>query len=578
MTFKGNSMRALPVLLLLAVPAVAAPRLGLSATTVGPINTLRGGNGPTQTVQAYNLGDGTLSLTASSSAPWLSATVGARVACGQASGGCSPVSIVLNSSSLTPGKYTEWITLTDPKAIDSPQDIMVTVDTTGVPDTINLFVTPSGDPFAQATVAVQSSGTGIQPTVATTSGGSWLSFNSGNIGIVNLGVPWILQATARPGQAAGTYQGTVKLTGSSITAENKTINVTLNVTTAPIIDTVRANTTVRLSAPQGGAKASGSASFFNLGDGTLSVSGATATSSIKFLSAAVQNNTVQISADPTGLAPGVYSGTVGIQSNAANSSLVAIPVELTVAAPTPMINAGGVVNIGDYQNDGVAPGDIVAIFGTQLAPTTVVAPSVPLATTLSGVQVLVNGVPAPLFFVSSGQINFQVPYSLTPGQIATVQVNSGATTGNIRAVNVLASSPKLLPVATPAGSYGIFINLDGSLTWPVNAIQGCNCRPAKPGDIIVMFGVGFGQTTPGATEGAAGAAQSIAGANVSFGGLFVNGVTYADSLFTGLVPGLVGLYQINVKIPADLIPAASIPVQVKVSGGISNSVNIAVSK
>ncbi len=577
MTRKSISLKLFPALLLLAVPAFSAPRLGLSATTVGPINTLRGGNGPSQTVQAFNLGDGTLNLTATSSAFWLSASVGARTSCSQPGGNCNPVTITLNSSTLTPGKYTEWITLTDPKAVDSPRDIQVTVDTTGVPDSISLFVTPSDGPFPKDILPVQSTGTGIQTATATSNGGNWLSFNSGNLGIVNLGVPWILQVSARPGQAAGNYQGTVKLTGSSVVAENKTINVNLTVTTAPIIDAVRATSTVRLSSTPANGKAYSSVSVFNLGEGTLSVTGAAATSSTKFLSATVANNVVTIAADPTGLALGVYSGAVTITSNAANNSAVSIPVELTVNGTAPQINAGGVINIGDYQNDGVAPGDIVAIFGSQLAPATVSAPSLPLATSLSSVQVLVNGVPAPLYFVSAGQINFQAPYSLAPGQVATIQVVSGSNTGNLRSVNVLASSPKLLPVATNAGSYGIFINLDGSLTWPANAIPGCNCHPAKPGDIIVLFGIGFGLTSPAAVEGAAASGQSIPGASVSFGGGFTSGSASADSLFTGLVPGLAGLYQINVQIPPTLYPNPATSVQVKVSGAVSNAANIAIS-
>ena len=69
----------LATVLFLGITSVlsAAPRLALSTTTVGTINTTPGANGPTQTVQALNLGDGSLNLTASSSASWLSATVGA---------------------------------------------------------------------------------------------------------------------------------------------------------------------------------------------------------------------------------------------------------------------------------------------------------------------------------------------------------------------------------------------------------------------------------------------------------------------------------------------------------------------
>ncbi len=76
----------------------ATPRLGLSATTIGPVNIPTGTNGANQTVQVYNYGDGTLTLTATSSASWLSAAVGSETSCAQAAGGCYPITISLNTS------------------------------------------------------------------------------------------------------------------------------------------------------------------------------------------------------------------------------------------------------------------------------------------------------------------------------------------------------------------------------------------------------------------------------------------------------------------------------------------------
>ena len=98
----------LATVLLLSLTSVlsAAPRLGLNTTTVGTINTNPGVNGPSQTVQAFNLGDGALSLTASASAPWLSATVGARGTCAGNGGNCYAVSIALNTAAVPAGAGT----------------------------------------------------------------------------------------------------------------------------------------------------------------------------------------------------------------------------------------------------------------------------------------------------------------------------------------------------------------------------------------------------------------------------------------------------------------------------------------
>src|SRR5947209_8623825 len=111
MAFKTKFNTAGLLILTFSSVLSAAPRLGLSTTTVGPVNTTVGVNGPAQTVSALNLGDGALNLTAASSASWLSATVGARGSCAANGGNCYAVSIALNTAPLGQGVYTEFITL-----------------------------------------------------------------------------------------------------------------------------------------------------------------------------------------------------------------------------------------------------------------------------------------------------------------------------------------------------------------------------------------------------------------------------------------------------------------------------------
>lgn len=120
MAFKLKFESAALILSLSSVLS-AAPRLALSTATVGPVNTITAVNGPSQTVQALNLGDGSLNLTATSSAAWLSATVGARGSCGGNGGNCYAITIALNTAPLSAGTYTEFVTLTDPNAIDTPR-------------------------------------------------------------------------------------------------------------------------------------------------------------------------------------------------------------------------------------------------------------------------------------------------------------------------------------------------------------------------------------------------------------------------------------------------------------------------
>ena len=228
------NVKALAVFFLTSALMSAAPQLSLSTSAIGPINTIPGVNGPNQTVNAINIGTGTLNLTATSSASWLSATVGAPgPACASNTGTCYPVTISLNTASLAAGTYTEFITLTDPNAIDSPRDISVTVNSTGVQSSITAYVTPTGGSSPTALFNVFTTGTGVTGTVATQSGGNWLQFLSGTGGILAQPAPFLIEVAAQVGQAAGTYTGTVTISGSSVASDNKTINVTMIVTSSP---------------------------------------------------------------------------------------------------------------------------------------------------------------------------------------------------------------------------------------------------------------------------------------------------------------------------------------------------------
>ncbi|HZL55733.1 MAG TPA: IPT/TIG domain-containing protein [Bryobacteraceae bacterium] len=560
----------------------AAPRLGLSTNAIGTFNIASGANGSNQTVQAYNLGDGSLNLSATTSASWLTATVGSQTSCPQAAGGCYPISISLNTSTLAPGTYTEYVTLNDPKAVDSPQSIAVSVNTAPVPASLTAYVTPPGGSSPSVTFPIFTSGTGVKGTVTTQSGGNWLQFLSGSGGIIASPAPWLIEVAVQSGQVAGTYTGTVVISGSSVPSDNRTITVTEVVTSAPIIS-LGANQTLQVVGFTGGSTVQAGVNFVNSVSGTkLSVTGASSSSA--FLTASVSGNAVFISANPSGLMPGVYSGTVTIASNAANNSQISIPVELTVApAGLPMILTGGIINAANYAAEPVSQGDVVAIFGTQFAPsgTFAVNASTPLATTLASTQVLVNGTPAPLYFVGPGQINFQIPYGVAAGQPATVQVIANGMAGNSRSVAINANSPRLL--AGFLAGYGAIVNAgDGSLTFPSGtSVPGFTAHPAKPGDTIVIYGVGFGQTTPPAVEGLAapGVAplEVIKNVTSTFGGGFNGRATSGNVTFAGLTPTAVGLYQVNVIIPSDTPLGPLVPVSLFVNGVQTNVVYLDIS-
>jgi uncharacterized protein (TIGR03437 family) len=567
-----------PALLVwLSLPLAAAQQLVLSPTAIGPIFIPVGTNGPPQAVQAFNTGDATLYLQVTPSAPWLSASIRGMTPCASnPAPTCQTIMIFLTTATLPAGTYAEWITITAPGAVDSPFNIPVTVTIANVPASLAFYVTPNG--FASAPIYPQDP---IRIAVGTSTGGIWLSFSAPLVPFA-FGVPYLINVTAQQGQIPGRYVGAATTSGSTNLADNRTISVSMTVTTNPIIQTPIP--TVRLSGYQGGPKVVSNVTLNNAGMGTLALTGASASSSPgTFLNAGVvSGSTLSITADPSQLPPGAYSGTVSIASNAANNAAVSIPVDFAVApAGTPSISQGGIVNIADYSSVPVAQGDIVAVFGDQFA-----APGAsftnpggpPLATSLGNVQLLINSVAAPLFYVSARQINAQMPYGAPPNQPATVQVVSNGMAGNIRSVSVATVQPHILiwPASVVSGNYATAVNSDGSLSLPTTAGYGTfQSRPSGPGETIIVYCTGLGQTTPATIEGQAASSTTflyVPNTTVSVGssGPLTPG-------FAGLTPTAVGLYQVNVTLPASVAIGTAEPVVISVNGVASNTGYIAIS-
>ena len=142
-------------------------------------------------MQAYNAGTGTLNLSVTSSASWLSATASPLASCSANAAGCYPINISLNTASLALGTYTEYLTVADPNAVDSPQQIAVTIAVEGVPSSLSFHVTPAGGSNSEAQAAIYTAGTGAKGSVSTQSGGNWLAFVTNEGGIV-AGAPYTI--------------------------------------------------------------------------------------------------------------------------------------------------------------------------------------------------------------------------------------------------------------------------------------------------------------------------------------------------------------------------------------------------
>jgi uncharacterized protein (TIGR03437 family) len=208
---------------------------------------------------------------------------------------------------------------------------------------------------------------------------------------------------------------------------------------------------------------------------------------------------------------------------------------------TPAIAAGGVVNAADY-TAAVAPGALIAIFGTGLAGKTVSATGAPLPVVLDGTTVEVNGVAIPLFFVSAGQINAQMPFGVSG--TAQVRVRTGAGVSGAAAVTVAASAPRMFTRTMDGKGDPILVH---SADWSLVSAA----SPAVAGEYLILFLTGLGAVAPavgagvaGGDNGANGPLNQVSGVTVTYGG------AAATVVFAGLAPGFVGLYQINFQVPA----------------------------
>jgi len=245
-------------------------------------------------------------------------------------------------------------------------------------------------------------------------------------------------------------------------------------------------------------------------------------------------------------------------------------------AQNPAISA--VVNGASFdKNAPIAAGSLISIFGTALASQTASADSIPLSETLGGVQVnFVSGsgsVHAHLLYVqpddaSKGvatQVNAQVPWQAVPaGTSATVNVV------------VVKDGVASAPMAVTVGPYspGIFVsagrpvavNQDNSLAWPTGAVQGVNSHPAKPGDVITIYATGVGPVDNPPTDGN-NSLDQLRHTTVT-PVVMIGGIT-AEVQFSGLSPQFVGVYQLNVKVPA-VAAGDTVSLQIQ-TGGITTT-------
>jgi uncharacterized protein (TIGR03437 family) len=220
-----------------------------------------------------------------------------------------------------------------------------------------------------------------------------------------------------------------------------------------------------------------------------------------------------------------------------------------------------VVNAANYiSGRALAPGTFAAVFPAIstniLASGTASASSLPLPTTLADTQVLVNGNPSALFFVSPGQINLPLSLSLPTGGTAELQVVAQST-GQIYGgaeVTLSSASPGFFTTGGTGTGQVAAINLvDGTINSPSN--------PVTRGDYIELFGTGQGfvANAPPDGQAATGPVPTAVNPQILLGGAYVPS---ANIQYSGLAPTLVGVWQINFQVPTTMTSGNAVPIVV----------------
>jgi uncharacterized protein (TIGR03437 family) len=223
-----------------------------------------------------------------------------------------------------------------------------------------------------------------------------------------------------------------------------------------------------------------------------------------------------------------------------------------------------VVNAADGKLS-VAPGGLISIYGTQMAPVNLATREIPLPTALADSCLTVNGVPVPVLFVSSTQINGQLPVNVDGNASMTLRTPGGISDNFNFAI--LPAAPSIFRTGSDANLATITRAENGEFVTPTN--------PIHPGDTITIWATGLGRTSPPIDSGMPAPSDplpsAVIPATVTIGGTSLN-VDYA-----GLVPGSVGLYQINATVPRSVQQGLELPLVVN-QGGMTTTLSVRVVK
>ncbi|HTC35123.1 MAG TPA: IPT/TIG domain-containing protein [Bryobacteraceae bacterium] len=484
------------------------------------------------------------------------------------------ISVRVNPTSLAVGQYNAAVDLTI-TGIGTPVVIAVNLVVTESASTLAitptiLNLTGPPDPPAQ-TVTLTTDGGPISFTA--TSGASWMTVTP-TVGVVLPGDSVTLTiAVTTAGLAAQTapYTGKVTIVASGTAVTTKSQSVTVNLTVISLTPTI---TNIWPPTLPVGA---GAQTITIFGTNFYSATVAMVQGVAAPLATTVVSPTALLAVVPSGLltASGVLNVMAVNPPPGGASAGMAVPV---TSAPS----IAGIFSAASYASATVSPGELVTIFGTNIGPPIPASLTITngyVNTSLNGVSVTIDGVAAPVLYVSANQVTVQVPYEVTTPSVDNVVLTNGGNPPANSTVTTALTAPGIF-TANGSGT-GEAAALNNGATGTITLNSGTNL--AVIGEIVTLYLTGEGDYNlpglsgvPGQTNTGYIIPTSITPPlpelaplpTVTIGGVDASaGVTYA-----GVVPGsILGVLQINVTIPTGAATGTAVPVTVTIGGNTTQA-------
>ena len=586
--------------------AILLSQRGLSFTGVA-----QGGVIPPQTFAVRNIGTGVVSWTAKTvppmpvngvtyTTPWLSISPAA----GMTDAAQSPpnITVSVNITNLAPGTYYGLVEVGAPKAANSPQVVTVVLQVLASDASTGAVLTPGSLLFA---TSVGASSPGSQNVLAYNITGLAKSFQSAvssdpGLSLVTLPAnatldpliptPIVVQPFT-DGLGVGVYTGTVTLQfdDGRVTRVIVKVIVAAAGSTSPA-SALRTGARVGHPADTGCVPKTLTPILTAPGDNFQESTGF----GVKVGAFVADSCGVPLESGSVTVKPsnGDYTVTLmpqqgGLWEGTWFTQNAALSVNLTIVATNPTLGISGTLQTNGslasqtppaFDQSGIisvfggttfaslAPGEVISIYGTNLAEIPLATPGFPLQTTLVDTQVTIQGVSLPLYYVGASQVNAVLPYAITGNSLNAplqIVVQRGDTLSQPVYVTVATAEPTILGSAGAITDYPS--DYPASAPYVVSATS-----PAHAGDTLVLYCLGLGAVNPPVTDGGLPtAAGSQAAATVQ--ALIGNQPATVNQ---ALSPQFPGLYQVNVQIPAGVPKGSSVPVTISAGGQTSPAISI----